>query len=278
MEEWKLSNHDLDIFNTIKIGIIGCGHLGHAILESLINHGFHKENLFVSYRGNPSTYEKIKKMGLTICISENERIFNEADVIFITTKPQDVISLKEIPISPNKLIVSCLAGLSVEILKNIFKADICRMMLSGPDTIVAEKGVAAIYPYNELVGCILSRMNLRIFEISNEREMDIFTAGVCLPAALLQEDNEVIIKEAIHEIEKEWAAFLELYEWARRILPLFTTEVEKVEYIARMITKGGVTEAIIDSLKSGELFVTALRKGITRSKDISLQISNSILN
>ena len=121
-------------------------------------------------------------------------------------------------------------------------------------------------------------MNLRIFEISNERDMDIFTAGVCLPAALLQEDNEVIIKEAIHEIEKEWATFLDLYEWARRILPLFTTEGEKVEYIARMITKGGVTEAIIDSLKSGELFVTALRKGITRSKDISLQISNSILN
>jgi len=278
MEEWKLSNHDLDIFNTIKIGIIGCGHLGQAILESLINHGFQKENLFISYRGNPSTYEKIEKMGLTICISENERIFNEADVIFITTKPQDVISLKEIPISQNKLIISCLAGLSVEILKKIFKSDICRMMLSGPDTVVAEKGVATIYPYNELVGRILSKMNLRIFEISNEKDVDIFTAGVCLPAALLQEDNEVIIKEAIHEIAKEWATFLDLYEWAKMILPSFTTENEKAEYIARMITKGGVTEAIIDSLKSGELFVTALRKGITRSKDISLQISNSILN
>ncbi|WP_378956141.1 pyrroline-5-carboxylate reductase family protein [Pelosinus sp. sgz500959] len=273
-----MSSHDLNIFNRIKIGIIGCGHLGQAILESLINHGFQKENLFISYRGNPSTYEKIEKMRLTMCISKNEKVFNEADVIFITTKPQDVISLKEIPISPNKLIVSCLAGLSVEILKNIFKTDICRMMLSGPDTIVAEKGVATIYPYNELVGRILSKMNLRIFEISHEKDVDIFTAGVCLPAALLQEDNEVIIKEAIHEIEQEWARFLDLYEWAKIILPSFATEDEKVEYIARMITKGGVTEAIIDSLKSGELFVTALRKGITRSKEISRQISNSILN
>ncbi len=278
MEEWKLSNHDLNIFNTIKIGIIGCGHLGQAILKSLINHGFQKENLFISYRGNPSTYEKIEKMGLTICISENEKIFNEADVIFITTKPQDIISLKEIPISQNKLIVSCLAGVSVEILKNIFKSDVCRIMLSGPDTIIAEKGVAILYPYNELVACILNKMNLQIFKISDERYIDIFTAAVCLPAALLQEDNEEVINEAINEMEKEWASFLDLYKWAKRILPSFNTKNEKVEYIARMITKGGVTEAIIDSLKSGEIFINALRKGITRSKDISREISNSILN
>lgn len=273
-----MNNLDLDIFNTIKIGIIGCGHLGQSIVESLINHGFHKENLLISYKGNPSTYEKIEKLGLSKSISENERIFNEADVIFITTKPQDIISLKTLSISQNKLIISCLAGLSVEILKSIFKTDICRMMLSGPDTIAAEKGVATVYPYNELVGCVLNKMNLRIFEISDEKDMDIFTAGVCLPAALLQEDNEVLIKEAIHEIAKECAVFLDLYEWAKRILPSFHTESEKVEYIARMITKGGVTEAIIDSLKAGDLFITALRKGINRSKDISLEISNSILN
>ncbi len=269
-----MSKLDSDIINHMKIGIVGCGHLGQAILESLINHGFHQENLFISYKGNSATYEKIAKLGLTICISENERIFNETDVIFVTTKPQDVISLKEIFVSQNTLVVSCLAGVSIEILKKIFKTDICRMMLSGPDTISAEKGVATVYPYNELVSFILNKMNLCILEIPNERYMDIFTTGVCLPAALLQEDNEVTIKEAINEIEKDWASFLDLYEWAKKILPSFTTESQKNEYITRMITKGGVTEAIIDSLKSGELFITALRKGIIRSKEISLEINN----
>lgn len=273
-----MSNLGSDTFNNVQIGIIGCGHLGQAILESLINHGFRKKNLFISYKGSPSTYGKIEKMGLASCISENERIFNEADIIFITTKPHDVLSLKEISISQSTLVVSCLAGVSVEILKNIFKSDVCRIMLSGPDTIIAEKGVATVYPYNELVACILNRMNLQIFKISDEGYIDIFTAAVCLPAALLQEDNEEVINEAINEMEKEWASFLDLYKWAKRILPCFNTKNEKVEYIARMITKGGVTEAIIDSLKSGEIFINALRKGITRSKDISREISNSILN
>lgn len=64
------------------------------------------------------------------------------------------------------------------------------MMLSGPDTIVSRKGVAALYPYNKLVGSILNKMKLRIFEISREVYMNIFTAGVCLPAELLQKIKE----------------------------------------------------------------------------------------
>jgi pyrroline-5-carboxylate reductase len=56
MGECKVNNPGSNAFNYIKIGIIGCGHLGQAILESLINHGFFKENIFISYKGNPSTY------------------------------------------------------------------------------------------------------------------------------------------------------------------------------------------------------------------------------
>lgn len=261
--------------NNIKIGIIGCGHLGQAIVQSLINHGFSKKNILISYKGNPSTYKKIIQLGLDARISENKKIFNEADVIFITIKPQDIMSLKEIPFSKNTLIISCIAGLSIEILKSIFKANIFRMMLSGPDTIVSGKGVASLYPYNKLVSSILNKMKLRIFEISREEDMNIFTAGVCLPAALLQEKNEVIIEKAVNEIGIDCAVFLNLYDWAKKIVPSFNTEIEKTQYISRMITKGGITEAIIDSLKLDEEFITALRKGIARSNDISQEISNS---
>jgi pyrroline-5-carboxylate reductase len=36
-----------------------------------------------------------------------------------------------------------------------------------------------------------------------------------------------------------------------------------------MSTKGGITEAIVDSLNSGSTFLEALRMGIARSKEIS---------
>ncbi|MDP4144853.1 MAG: NAD(P)-binding domain-containing protein [Bacillota bacterium] len=264
--------------NNIKIGIIGCGHLGQAIAESLINHEFRKENILISYKNNPSTYKKISQLGLTSCISENKKIFNEADVIFIAIKPQDIMSLKEMTFSKNLLIVSCAAGLTIEILKSIFKTNIFRIMLSGPDTIASEKGVAALYPYNKLICSILNKMNLRTFEISREIDMNIFTTGVCLPAALLYEKDKVGIKEAVDEIGLDCSIFLDLYDWAKKVVPSFNTETKKTQYISKMITKGGITEAIIDSLKSGEKFITALRKGMARGNDISQEIKQYLLN
>lgn len=262
--------------NNIKIGIIGCGHLGQAIAEALISHGFHKEDILISYKSNPSTYKKIAQLGLVSCISENKKIFNEANVIFIAIKPQDIMSLKEMTFSKNTLIVSCAAGLSIEILKSIFETNIFRMMLSGPDTIISEKGVAALYPYNKLICHILNEINLRIFEIFQESDMNIFTTGVCLPAALLYKKDQVGIEKAVNEIGANWAEFLSLYGWAKEVVPSFNKEIEKTQYISKMITKGGITEAIINSLKSDEEFITALRKGIARSNDISQEISNSI--
>ena len=41
-----------------------------------------------------------------------------------------------------------------------------------------------------------------------------------------------------------------------------------------MSTKGGITEAIVDSLNSGDSFLSALRKGIDRSKEISARVAS----
>ncbi|CUH95266.1 hypothetical protein P22_1336 [Propionispora sp. 2/2-37] len=267
----------LDIFNQVKIGIVGCGHLGRAVLTSLLNHGFPQKSMYISYQGKPSTYEKIKQLGLTECIADNKRIFREADIVFLTIRPQDMNRLQGIDFPRDTQIVSCIAGLTTGIAKDILNTSIFRIMLSGPDTIVSARGIAAMYPYNNLVGDILKRMGLRIFEVSQESDMDIFTAGVCLPAALLLENSEAAIQEAIREVSTDYATFFEIYRWAQEIAPFFHTESEKAEYISKMITKGGVTETIVASIQSGESFLTALRRGIRRSKDISQEIGNSIL-
>ncbi|EST11600.1 pyrroline-5-carboxylate reductase family protein [Sporolactobacillus laevolacticus] len=270
-------NYLYDLKNS-KIGIVGCGHLGQAITESLINHGFSKHNIFISYRGNPATYKHLEKLGLASCISENEQIFTEVDLIFITVRPQDVIHLKNIPVSKNIRIISCVAGLTTQMLKKIFNRETFRMMVSGPDTLVSEKGVAAIYPYNRFVSNLISQMSLTLFKLSNENDLNMFTAGVCLPAALLQEDNDKNIHDAVNELEKDYAWFLELYTWSKGVIPVLATEREreKNEYIAKMVTEGGVTEAIINSLKDGELFITALRRGMNRSQEISKEIGHLI--
>lgn len=260
----------------VKIGIIGCGHLGQAIMESLINHQFSKNNIFISYKGNPATYEKLDKLGVAECISENNRILCESNIIFVTTRPQDIIHLKTMTLSKETQIISCAAGLSTQLLKKIFRKNVFRMMISGPDTIISEKGVAALYPYNKLAGSLLHQLRLKLFDMSQEDDLDVFTAAVCLPAALLQVNNKREIDDAIAEFAPNYPWLSDLYTWSKEALPSFTSENEKKGYLGKMITAGGVTETLTSSLKSGEPFIEALKKGINRSREITFEISHLI--
>lgn len=278
VKEWSfIKKQDLELLNTLKVGIVGGGHLGQAIARSLVDNGLEKENLIISYSGNPGTCKKLETEGLSSCIGKNERIFQESGIILITVKPQDILELKGLQTNPKSLIASCMAGVPIKLLNKIFINDIYRMMLSGPDSILSGKGVAALCPEDEHLRLLIALMNLKYIRIGTEVELDVFTAGVCMPAAILNTESPSESAMAIKRIGAEYPLISELYEWAVNALPVFQNSVEKDAYIERMITKGGITDAIINSLKKGETFDISLRKGIARTKEISIEIQKSIL-
>lgn len=261
---------NLDFLANGTIGIIGCGHLGRALAAELIVHGFPKEKLLVSYGGSASTLERIRKAGLLENVSDNAEICRKSTIVFIAVRPQAIEGLKELSFSKNALVVSCMAGVSSTSLKNAFGVDVYRIMPSGPDTIKKGKGIIAVYPRSDILMDILPCMGLRVFELSDEEMMHAFTVGVCLPAALLVAGRkEKSVAQAARIIEKEYPGFEEIYVWAKDVLPNFDSDEEREEYVKRMSTKGGITEAIVNSLNSGSTFLTALRCGIAKSREIS---------
>ncbi len=264
-----------ELINSLKVGIVGCGHLGQAMAQALVSQGLAKENLFISYRGNPLTYQKLKSQGLDSCLTTNRRLFQEAGIVLITVKPQDILGLKETLVSSRALIVSCMAGIPIELLNGILETDVYRMMCSGPDTIISGRGVAAFYPEHEYLKLLLDSMNLTHIKIMAESDIDIFTAGVCMPAALLKVENPTECKRAVDKIGREYPLISELYAWAIGALPHFQDKKDRDAYIERMITKGGVTDAIINSLQRGEPLDAALKKGVVRTKEISREVRQS---
>ena len=264
------------MLNQLKVGIAGCGHLGQAIAQSLVDRGLAKENLLISYSGNPTTYNMLEMKGLSPCIAENEKVFKETGIILITVKPQEILELKKVPADRKALIVSCMAGVPIELLNKIFGTDICRMMLSGPDTILSGNGAATIYPQHEYLKLLISLLNLKYIPIRTEDDLNVFTAGVCLPAAILKTENPKECTKAIERIKAEYPLFQELYKWAAEVLPIFQNSMEKDEYVKRMVTKGGITDAVICSLQGGEPLDAALKNGIARTKEISVEIQKAI--
>lgn len=264
--------NSLDFVANETIGIIGCGHLGRTLAREIIGHGFPKEKLIISYGGSASTLERIKRARLLENIRDNAEICRRSTIIFIAVRPQAIEELQKLSFPRNALVISCMAGVSSASLKRALGIDVFRIMPSGPDTIKEGKGIVAVYPHNNILIDTLSHMGLKVYELPEEEIMHIFTVGVCLPAALLVAAKKGLdAGQAAKTIEKEYPDFAEIYRWARDVLPDFDSDEEKEKYIGRMSTKGGITEAIVDILSSGSTFLTALRSGVARSKEISVR-------
>lgn len=271
-----MANRDWDVLNNLKVGIVGCGHLGQAIAQTLIEHGVEKHNLFISYRGNPLTYQHLQEQGLAGCLTSNERIFQEAGLVLVTLKPQDIFQLKEAALLGKALIVSCMAGIPTRLLCQILGADVYRMMFSGPHTILSGTGIAALYPEQAQLELLLRCIHVRYIKVMTEEDLEVFTAGVCLPAAIIKDGSPNGQQEAIDKIGAEYPLLSVLYTWASSALPVFQTDDDKKQYIDKMITKGGITEAIIVALSDGAPLDLALRRGIARTKEISEEIKQAV--
>lgn len=257
--------------NIKKIGIVGAGHLGLAVAKAFLNNGYDIKNIYISYGGSKSTLEKIKNAGLEANIFENEEIFKIADVIFITVKPQDIFKLGNIENFKKPLILSCAAGVTFEKLKSIFKENVYRIMLSGPDTVLSLKGLGACFPQNNEIFKLLSSVNIKMIETKSEEDINIFTVGVCLPAAILFLDDIKECERQIKILEKKFVLISELFLWAKNTVPSFSRKEEAKEYIDKMITKGGITETVIKSLERGETLAKAFENGYQRCLELSLK-------
>ncbi len=257
---------------TNQIGIIGCGHLGRTLAKVLIDHQFPRENLKISFSGNPATLESIQNAGLFENIADNDEICRKSNIIFLAIKPQDLKALKKMIISQEATLVSCMAGVSTATFQSVLGINAVRIMPSGPDTIQQGRGIVALFPHHELVSDILSFMGFEVYEAGSEEWLHPFTAGVCLPAALLvAKQFNLKIEEDIKTLEKEYSGlgFGDIYQWALNVMPVLESEVEPGEFIRKMMTKGGITEAIVESLRSDKDFLEAIHKGIYRSKEIA---------
>lgn len=111
-----------------KIGFIGGGNMAKAICEGIVAKGLSTYSQIYVSGPHIENLDNWKKLGANISV-DNGRVVEQADVIFLATKPHvlptaianiyetisDVLKLH------NKLFVSILAGITLEALENVRK-------------------------------------------------------------------------------------------------------------------------------------------------------------
>ena len=266
----------LDFLAMESIGIIGCGHLGLSLATEFVCRGLPPRRLLLSTGRSQRSLQGIIDVGLRDCLADNRQICRECRIIFICIRPQSLPELEDLAFPRDALIVSSMAGVSLPAIRRLLGVEAVRMMPSGPDSILEGKGIAAIYPHNQGLSQVLQGLGLRVFDLAEEEQMHIFTAGICLPAALLASgEDEVAGENACRSLSRQYSDFPEIFSWARSVLPHLEREEDKEDYIRKMATSGGITEAIVRSLESGDDLTAALKNGIDRSKEISLLYEGS---
>src|SRR5687768_16253142 len=80
----------LDLLKTKKIGILGCGNLGQALLRAFIDSGLvPPENLFVTNRMERKSAKIAEEFGVN-ALHTNEELVDLCEAVIIGVKPQDL--------------------------------------------------------------------------------------------------------------------------------------------------------------------------------------------
>lgn len=117
-----------------KIGIIGCGNMGGAILYGALESGvLPRENAYV-YDINPAMMDKARDWGVHLC-ADDEEVCQSSDLILLAVKPQNAAeALAQCKKALNgKAMMSIVAGVTVERLRNMIDG-VPRILRIMPNT------------------------------------------------------------------------------------------------------------------------------------------------
>ena len=244
--------------DNLKIGFIGSGKMAGAIIRGLLKPGFTKSGNIVATQANSEGIEKKSKdLGIKI-ILDNKELVKNSDVIFICTKPNQVIEvLKEISpyINSSKLVVSIAAGITTSKLQAYLPEGtrIVRVMPNTP-ALVGEgmSGiVAGKYADNndlEYINNLLSTIG-KCIVVDNEAQIDIVTAiSGSGPAFFYKVINEIARAGEKLGMDYDKALLLSIQTAIGAGKMALSRDISMEQLISNVATKGGCTAVGVECM------------------------------
>ena len=245
-----------------KIGFIGMGNMGQAILNALMAGNILKvEQVFIHNRTPGKAQKMVTRFGVQ-ALETPEELVEKSDIIILATKPQDLLELLE-PLrntfTDEKVAISLAAGIQLATLQKYMpEAQLVRVMPNTP-----------IFISKAVVSFCLKEPNLILENLIKK----LFTPlGYVVSTEEGEEFSSLMVASAsgtgfILEIMKYWQDWIEEYgvapEIARKIvietflgtaqLAAESPDVSFDQHTVRVASKKGVTAAGLASMRELEL-------------------------
>jgi pyrroline-5-carboxylate reductase len=275
------------MLNGKVVGIIGAGNMGDILIRGLIQSGKVKKTNIIASDISQDRLDYISKTYGVRITSSNIELVEEASIIIIAVKPQNIDDLlDELSTSSHEehLFISIAAGITTERLagKMHHQSGIIRVMPNAPASVLA--GIAAICPGRNVTPSDLQRA-LSIFEcvgravvIKNEALMDVVTglsgSGPAFIFLVIESLSDAGVQLGISRRESSLLAAQTVYGAAKMFLETGRHPSELKDIVA---TPGGTTFAGLKMLEKGNFRSTimdAVEAATARSRELGTLLNN----
>jgi pyrroline-5-carboxylate reductase len=266
---------------TKKIGIIGCGNMGEALLRHLSTVVEKSAQLMVSEL-DASRRDLLRSKYRIIVEIDNNSVVKFADVIILAVKPQDLDAVLRgevcCGVSKDKLLVSIAAGVTTKRIEKIVGKDVpvIRAMPNmaakiGESITSLSAGSSASASHMEIAKEIFSTIG-DVVEI-DEKHVDAATAVSGSGPAYFYYLIESLVAAAVKaDMTKEIAERLVLKTASGSIKLLEALKEDPVSLRKQVASKGGTTEAafrVLEARKFKKIIIDAVKAARKRSKELS---------
>lgn len=136
-----------------RLGFIGCGNMGGAILKGILRSGLAQPGQMLVYDANPAAQQALVETYGVCAAQDNADLVKGTDIIFLAVKPivcSEVLEDIRRHLLPGKILVSIVAGWAVEQLEQYLPSDskVLRVMPNTP-ALVGE-GMICVSKLNNL--------------------------------------------------------------------------------------------------------------------------------
>jgi pyrroline-5-carboxylate reductase len=265
----------------MKVAIIGAGNMGMAFAKSFIQYELvKKENLFLIEK-NAERAEALRQEKAGAVIDTINAKIGEYDLIILSVKPQDFASLQDelrAVIQPNQLILSIMAGISIEKIKSSLNHNlIVRAMPNTPALL--GMGMTAFSAAGDITLSQLKKVeNLinstgRAIFLEDESLLDAVTAlSGSGPAYFFYLVKAMIEAGKEMGFEDSMASLLVKQTMLGSYHLINNSEKNLDELIKAVASKGGTTEAALKRFEEG-LLSQNLKEGIFAAQKRATELS-----
>ncbi len=268
------------VLSGLKIGVIGAGNMGQALVRGLVEKSVYPQNIWV-FDVERKKLDVIRKEANVKVAKTSRQCVSLSDVVVIAVKPQTVQQvIEEITTAVEKetLVISIAAGVPIQKIESFFKkpVSVIRVMPNMPALVGAgmsafSLGKHATQKHRKIAEGILGAVGECVLVL--EKNLDVVTALSGSGPAYFFLLAEKLIEAAYELGLKVDVAKKLVYQTAfgsGKVLVVDGSDPE--DLMGRVASKGGTTEAALKVFQKegiGKIIQDAVKAACKRSKEIS---------